>query len=258
MAERNELLVAPVVEELEGLPPALFGSGRGESHSRQVFRTGDELYAMRKYQTGDDLRRIHWPSVARTGELMIRQDEVARRASAILLVDSRNSLLGKAHTPAFEKAVSAAASVGRLLLERGFLLRLATPGEGLVVIDEARLMERLALIADSGSQSLRDDQVRAAADPGTTLVVVGGVPWESGIAQLTRTGSGFGRRVAVLVHPADRSHLAVEEWRALEDRASAARLSLTRAGWDVSAVQPSGSLREIWRRARKPLAHSAS
>ena len=36
---------------------------------------------MRGYQEGDDLRRIHWPSVARTGELMIRQDESSKRAS---------------------------------------------------------------------------------------------------------------------------------------------------------------------------------
>lgn len=257
-AGRNELLVAPVVEELNGLPSPLFGSGRGESHSRQVFRTGDELYAMRQYHTGDDLRRIHWPSVARTGELMIRQDEVARRASAILLVDSRHSLLGKTHTPAFEKAVSAAASIGSLLLERGFLLRLAIPGEGLTIVDEARLIERMALITDSGSQGIRDEQVRAAADPGTTLVVASGIPWESGIAQLTRMGSGFGSRIAILVHPRDRSGTSDEEWRTLEERASTAMLSLNRAGWEVSVVQPSGSLREIWRRARKPLARSAS
>lgn len=256
VAARSDLLVAPTVEELEGLPPALFGSGRGESYSKQVFRSGDELYAMREYQIGDDLRRIHWPSVARTGTLMIRQDEVARRASAILLLDARALLLGKAHTPAFEKAVSAAASLGRLLAQRGFKLRLALPGEPLAVVDEPLLLERLALVTDSGAQNLRDEQVRAAADAGTTLVVVSGVPSEAGIAQLTRAGASFGRRIAVLVHPSDRSLVPEDRWQELERRASTAQISLTRANWEVSILQPSGSLREIWQKARKPLGHS--
>ena len=49
---------------------------------------------MRGYQEGDDLRRIHWPSVARTGDLMIRQDEASRRASGLIYLDSRGSMLG--------------------------------------------------------------------------------------------------------------------------------------------------------------------
>ena len=48
--------------------------------SARIFRGGQEFYGMREYMTGDDLRRIHWPSTARTGQLMIRQEEVARRA----------------------------------------------------------------------------------------------------------------------------------------------------------------------------------
>jgi len=33
----------------------------------EALRTGEEYFTMRSYQEGDDLRRIHWPSVARTG-----------------------------------------------------------------------------------------------------------------------------------------------------------------------------------------------
>ena len=54
---------------------------------------------MRGYQEGDDLRRIHWPSVARTGELMIRQDEASRRAGGLIYLDSREALLGPGARP---------------------------------------------------------------------------------------------------------------------------------------------------------------
>jgi len=128
----------------------------------------------------------------------------------------------------------------------------------LAAVDEALLLERLALVKDSGAQTLRDEQIRAAADAGTTLVLVSGVPSETGISQLTRAGASFGRRIAVLVQPSDRSLVPDERWQVLERRASTAQISLTRASWEVSILQPSGSLREIWQRARKPLARSTS
>ena len=53
---------------------------------------------MRQYQQGDDLRRIHWPSVARSGDLMIRQDESSRRSNALLFVDTRMGSIGQAHS----------------------------------------------------------------------------------------------------------------------------------------------------------------
>ena len=50
---------------------------------------------MRQYHEGDDLRRIHWPSVARTGELMIRQDESSQRANGLVFLDSREGTLDR-------------------------------------------------------------------------------------------------------------------------------------------------------------------
>ena len=48
-------------------PDAAIGRGFGASRARQLLRSGEEYYTMRQYQEGDDLRRIHWASVARTG-----------------------------------------------------------------------------------------------------------------------------------------------------------------------------------------------
>ena len=88
--ERDELIGHPRDRgpaERTGLAP--FGANVGASRARNLFRTGEEYYTMRQYQEGDDLRRIHWPSVARTGELMIRQDESSRRANGLFFVDTR-------------------------------------------------------------------------------------------------------------------------------------------------------------------------
>ncbi|MGH8948734.1 MAG: DUF58 domain-containing protein, partial [Acidimicrobiia bacterium] len=72
----DRIVVYPAVEELSDFPivrgqdPAMQAS-RPE-HAR---RGGEDFYTLREYQQGDDLRRVHWPSSARTDELMIRQLE---------------------------------------------------------------------------------------------------------------------------------------------------------------------------------------
>ena len=43
---------------------------------------------MREYRDGDDLRRIHWPATARTGDLMVRQEDRPAKRRAVVLLDS--------------------------------------------------------------------------------------------------------------------------------------------------------------------------
>jgi uncharacterized protein (DUF58 family) len=70
--------------------------------------SGEEFLTLRAYELGDDLRRVHWRSTARTGELMVRQDEAQWRARAVVVLDVRPD----AHDAAsFEVAVEATASV---------------------------------------------------------------------------------------------------------------------------------------------------
>src|SRR5581483_2894182 len=179
------------------------------------------------YQEGDDLRRIHWPSVARSGELMIRQDESSRRASAVLFLDTRESALGKVRTPAFERGVSAAASVGVLLARSGFSTTLATSQMAPMPVTEERLLETLAGIGHHTSRAL-----------------------SAGLTSLIRSGVVFGPKIAILVYPVDPETLPPERQAHLEGRATSARLSLSRSGWEVLIVSPSGRLRDVWQRTR--------
>ena len=257
--ERDELLVSPEIEDLGAAPDPSSGPSFGASRARQLFRTGEEYYTMRPYQEGDDLRRIHWPSVARTGELMIRQDESSRRASGLVFLDTRAAALGRTHTPAFERAVSVAASVGILLSRRGFVLRLGTTELPAAALSEDRFLDALTGLSHAEARSLGPAlaHLRAGSSPDTSLVFVSAPPVPQELAPLIRAGAGFGQKLGVLVYPNDPDRLPPERQAQLEGRATQARLSLTRAGWDVIVLPPSMRLLERWHSPlERPLART--
>jgi uncharacterized protein (DUF58 family) len=114
---------------------------------RRVGASGGDFYALVEYEQGDDLGRVHWPSVARTGRLMIRQEDTPWRGRTTVVLDMRATM----HTAdSFEDALSAAASVLLAGGVRNGLVRLVTTGPfdsgfgaGRVFLDH--LLEVLAL-----------------------------------------------------------------------------------------------------------------
>jgi uncharacterized protein (DUF58 family) len=257
--ERDELLVAPEIEDLGASPDPSSGPSFGVSRARQLFRTGEEYYTMRQYVEGDDLRRIHWPSVARTGDLMIRQDQSTRRASGLVFLDTRAVALGRTHTPAFERGVSVAASVGVLLARRGFVLRLGTTELPAAALSEDRFLDALTGISHTEVRSVGPAlaHLRAGSSPDTSLVFVSAPPVPAELGSLIRAGAGFGQKLAVLIYPTDPGRLPPDRQVQLEGRASQARLSLARAGWDVIVLPPSMRLQERWHSpVERPLART--
>jgi uncharacterized protein (DUF58 family) len=249
MQDTDELIVYPEIEDLSSQPVAAYGAGTGESPFHRIFRGGQEFYGMREYVLGDDLRRIHWPSTARTGHLMIRQEEVARRSVVTLFLDTRASALGRDRSPAFERAVSAAASVGVLLTRRGFSLRLAGLEHGPTHLTEEAFLDRLASIGASRSTNLGPAvlQLKGKAVADSTLVFVTAPPLGPEVTSVIRAASGYGPKMAVLVYPTDPAALPAREQGELEGRASVARSSLARAGWDVFVIGPEQKLSDVWR-----------
>ncbi len=118
---RTEVMVYPETFELHGFP--LRGRG-AEAGARDSFkRRGDEFSDLREYRHGDDRRHIHWKSVARTGELIVKEfaHEPPRRHVVVLDLSG-----GGMHAPEVEveDAVSAAGSVLRYLAREGLPFRL--------------------------------------------------------------------------------------------------------------------------------------
>ena len=257
--ELDDLLVTPEIEDLVSAPDSGFGPSWGATRARQLFRTGEEYYTMRQYQLGDDLRRIHWPSVARTGDLMIRQDESSRRASGLVFLDNRGHSLGQSHSPAFERAVSVAATLGMLLAQRGFALRLGTTESPPASVNEERFLDALAGISHASARSVGPSlaHLRTAASADTSLVYVAAPPAPGELTSLIRAGAGFGPKLVVLVHPVDPRALPPGRAAQLEGRATQANLAFARAGWDCIVLTPPTPLKERWHAPReRPLAHS--
>lgn len=69
---------------LEESPPWLPGAGGRPTRARG---RGLEFYEVREYQPGDDPRRIVWTATARTGRLMVREDEPEASVRLHVLLD---------------------------------------------------------------------------------------------------------------------------------------------------------------------------
>jgi uncharacterized protein (DUF58 family) len=126
-APATQLTVYPHVDVIPPLPHTLgHDPHAGVDHPTALGRGGEDFYALRPYVQGDDLRRVHWPSTAKTGDLMIRQDEMPWQGRATVVLDVRR---GVHNAASLELAVSAAASIISAALRQRSLIRLlATDG----------------------------------------------------------------------------------------------------------------------------------
>ena len=144
----TELLVTPRVEPLPNLAGA---SGLGMATDTTLLRTGlgaaDDVL-IREYRQGDDVRRVHWRSTARTGALMVRREERSWDPSATVLIDNRASAYSR-RTPddRLEWAVSAAASIAIHLLTDGFDLNLIE-ADGTVLSPHRAVSGRESLVLE--------------------------------------------------------------------------------------------------------------
>ncbi|MER5266587.1 DUF58 domain-containing protein [Actinosynnema sp. NPDC002837] len=117
-----EVRVVPRVLPVRGLPG---GVRRGHvGADERVERGGTDLVGLREYVPGDDLRRLHWATSARTGTLMIREDaDPARPHLAVVLDDHAD---GYAEAKDLEDAVEVAASLVAVAIAEGHPVRLVS------------------------------------------------------------------------------------------------------------------------------------
>ncbi|MCE3035646.1 MULTISPECIES: DUF58 domain-containing protein [Actinomycetes] len=263
-AESDTLTVIPRVTPLAPARFAGEAKGYGDGHRRALALAGEDDVIPRGYRYGDDLRRVHWRSTARYGELMVRREEQPRRARCTVLLDTRGGAYeGAGPDSAFEWAVSGAASTLVHLLERGFSVRLLTdtgsavPGEsadgfaggGQEAADAAGLiLDTLAVIDHSGGEDLSraHDALRGGGE-GLLIAFLGDLDEEQAttVAGMNRRGGGA---VAFVLDPAVWTRDPAEPPRPADPRSD--RLHLLRdAGWTVVGVPRGAALDELWHRA---------
>jgi uncharacterized protein (DUF58 family) len=124
--------------------------------------TGFEFYGMRDYVAGDDLRRVVWKAVARTGKMLVRESEqgVTDQVNVVLDTDPDWHQPGEP-SPTFETAVKAVAAVGDHHLKNGFTVSLVT-GEG-VLADRLRGPQARLLLLDELARAQRGKEPLATA-----------------------------------------------------------------------------------------------
>jgi uncharacterized protein (DUF58 family) len=258
----DTLVVIPRTEPLVALRLAGEATGYGDGRQRSPALAGEDDTIPRVYRHGDDLRRVHWRSTARYGELMVRREEQPQRARCTVLLDTRRiGYEGGGPGSAFEWAVSGAASVLVHMLERGFAVRLLTddgstvPGESAdgfagSTQDSAEsaglMMDTLAVVdhSEGGALSRAYDVLRGNNE-GLLVAFFGDLDEE---------------QTAVAARMRQRSRGAVafvldgDDWArgrgAVSPTPAADRLRLLRdAGWTVVTVPPGAELARLWQQA---------
>ena len=149
---RAPIVVAPVpiATPVDSLP---------NDHGRPIFGA-DDLGGLRPYQPGDSRRDIHWPSVARTGTLMIRERPTAPDPGVAELRIAADEPEG------IEPAIGRARSVGEQLLAAGYRIRLDPPprslagDNGATPIRSPRELARRLATMDLGTE--RNDRATRA------------------------------------------------------------------------------------------------
>ena len=105
---RTEVVVYPQIHDLRDFPLSGGNVEVGTRGSRG--QRGNEFAGLREYRRGDERRHIHWKSVARTGELYVKEFalEAPRRYAVVLDLRREGLRVPEAEV---EDAVSVAASV---------------------------------------------------------------------------------------------------------------------------------------------------
>jgi len=114
--ESQALVVYPRLVPLEQLFSE--GGAHAQEGRRMLLQrpTGFELHSVRDYVGGDSLRKVHWRSTARRGQLMVKELEDAPRDEVAVLLDGDESAVAG---ESFEVAVRAAGSILQAHHRRG-------------------------------------------------------------------------------------------------------------------------------------------
>jgi len=245
----DELVVHPV---LVGLPAVALGgdwAGGGDTASRATASAGSDDVSTREYRHGDDLRKVHWRSTARFGELMVRREEQPFQNRATLLLDTRaRAHRGDGPGSSFEWAVSAVASVGVSLLRAGYAVHVVTDDDRPLVprglaLTEGLLLDALAGLGPSDGRELAPAVQRLRRGIDGVLVAVLGTCNAPTLERIARLRSGSTACTALLL---DTPSWVPEGAHGRRPGGPDPATSLLATGWRVLPVTHGTSLADLW------------
>jgi uncharacterized protein (DUF58 family) len=245
------VLVYPRPVELSGvrLPPAEL-LGEGPLHRPTHYVTSNAV-SVRQYAFGDSYNRIHWPSTARTRELMVKLFEMDPASDVWIVMDlEAKTQAGSADESTEEYAVTLAASIANHfcqssrsigLMAFGQTLHLVPPERGLA--QYVRILESLATMRATGdvslAQLLNEEGKRFGRH--STVVVITPSTQDDWVLSLRVSAERGAKLAAVLIEPgtfgAERDSLVV--FGALA--AAGIHTSVVKRGGDLGTALASAS-----------------
>jgi uncharacterized protein (DUF58 family) len=208
LAAPSTLLVRPRLVELD----RLFSEGGtyAQDGRRLLLRrpSGFDLHSVRDYEQGESLRKVHWRSTAKRGQLMVKELEDAPRDEVAVLLDAE---AGAAVDESFDVQVRAAGSLLLAQARRGRRAVLIVNGAHRTVqrvhsyeTDWPQAYDLLAAAAADGqaaAAALLGDEASSVARALELTVVTGSLSPVL-VERLLRRALGQGRAALVYVDPA--------------------------------------------------------
>jgi uncharacterized protein (DUF58 family) len=209
---QQSVLVYPRATELPNfyVPPAhLPGEGRFRKRTHYVTPNASGI---RPYEPGDSFNRIHWPTVARTNQLMVKLFELDPASDIWVILDLDKSVhFGEGDGGTEEHAVRVAASIARFFLLANRSVGFISFGKRLFV-EEAergaqhytRILEALALATAEGDVDIGTLVTEESKRFGrhTTVVVVTPSAEDDWVGSLQYIAQRGVKVAAVILDPA--------------------------------------------------------
>lgn len=237
--------VWPAVVDLSGTAGALMG------HADRVVlgaRTpSPDDASLRDYREGDDMRRVHWPSSARRGTILVRSDERAGRRPATVILDPARDPV------ALEWSISAAASIALSVLASGHPVRLLGAG-----IDP----DAVRHLGEHGTEAGRAALLDQTVDLTAPVSALAASTFVERAARQAAHDASQGEVIVGIFEPLARGALDAlvplgdtgRAWAIVrtstgnEEDADATVTALRRAGWRATKGSVSGDLEKLWTR----------
>ena len=141
---------------------------------RTAAEGGIALQNLREYVEGDDLRLVHWRSLAKTGTLMVRHNVDTHQPRSVIVLDTRENVYTE---ESFEDAVEVTASIVMASMLNHFPFRLETTCGRTAnsLMTKASVMDMLASLTLVERGAMQNAVGPLSRDPGgASLAVVSG------------------------------------------------------------------------------------
>ncbi len=155
-SDRQEVIVYPHIYDLGRMVP---GSGYIRDEFPQHLKgPGSGLYGVREYRHGEDGARICWKLSAKLDRLIVRETELEEKRRVCIVFDNALKERSKEALGAFERAVSAAASLVWFLCRSGYSVKLVTRGNVVAYGDGLDHMHRMLIALALLEAAASDDE----------------------------------------------------------------------------------------------------